>query len=243
MRCLVNTILTTLLRTVAIYAMALLFARLMERKLISQMTFFDFVVGVSLGSLAANAMIGAQRQAEATISALIILSLLSITLSYLNIKSLRIRKVINSEPVTLVQNGTIVEENMKNIRLTVNELMMKLREKNAFCLADVEFAIMETDGQMSVLPKADKKPLTPSQMNIQAVSTGLTRDIIIDGVLLEENLKSTGLDAKWVNSQLNSQNIKDISEVFYAGMDNSKNLYISKKSANKKEEHGKYGIE
>jgi uncharacterized membrane protein YcaP (DUF421 family) len=239
----VNTILGALLRTAAIYALALLLARLMDRKLVSQMTFFDFVVGVSLGSLAANAMIGTQRSAVATVSALIILPLLSVLLSYLHIKSFRLRKLVNSEPVTLINNGTIVDQNMKRIRLTVNELMMKLREKNAFSLADVELAIMEADGQLSVLPKADKKPLNPSQMNIQAVSTGLTKDIIIDGVLLEENLKSTGLDAQWVNSQLKSQNINDISEVFYAGMDNSKNLYISKKSENKKESHGQYGIE
>ena len=77
------------------------------------------------------------------------------------------RKLIDSEPVALVENGTILEENMKNTKMTVGELMMKMREKNAFSLADVEFAIMETDGELSVLTKADKKPLTPSQMNIK----------------------------------------------------------------------------
>lgn len=121
--------------------------------------------------------------------------------------------------------------------------MAKLREKNAFSVADVEFAIMETDGQLSVLPKADKKPLTPANMNIQAVSTGLTRDIIIDGNLMKENLTAAGLDKNWLQAQLKTHNIKDISEIFYTGMDNSKNLYFSKKNAKSKETHGKYGIE
>jgi uncharacterized membrane protein YcaP (DUF421 family) len=235
--------LNTVLRTAAIYAVALLITRLIDRKLIAQMTFFDFVVGASMGSIVATAMIGPIRSPFNAVVALASVSLLTIIVSFIHIKSFRGRKIINSEPVTLVDNGTIVEDNMKKVRITINELMMRLREKNAFNLADVEFAIMETDGQLSVLPKADKKPLTPSHMNIQTVSTGLSRDIIIDGNLIEENLSSAGLDEKWLKTQLETHNIKDISEVFYAGMDNNKNLYFSMKNAKNKETHGKYGIE
>lgn len=132
---------------------------------------------------------------------------------------------------------------MKNIELTINELMMKLREKNAFNLADVEFAIMETDGQLSVLPKADKKPLTPFQMNIQTTSEGIMKEVIIDGKLMEENLKATGLDKNWINMQLREQNIKDISEVFFAGIYGDKKLHVSRRSQKKPETHGQYGIE
>ena len=238
-----SIIIKTILRSIAVYALALLLARLIGRKLISQMTFFDFVVGVSMGSMVANAMIGSGGSPSSAITALVMVSVLTIAVSYTHIKSFRARKLINSEPITLVDNGTIVEENMKNIRLTIDELMMKLREKNAFSLADVEFAIMETDGQVSVLPRADKKPITPAQMNVKVTSTGLTRDIIIDGVLMKENLNGTGLDKNWIDSQLKKQNIKDISEVFYAGLDGNKNLYVSKRPQNKQEAHGQYGIE
>lgn len=238
-----NTIINTILRSIAVYALALLLSRLIGRKLISQMTFFDFVVGVSMGSIVANAMIGSGGSPASAVTVLIIISGLTIVSSYAHIKSFKIRKIINSEPITLVDNGTIVEENMKNERLTIDELMMKLREKNVFNLADVEFAIMESDGQLSVLPKADKKPVTPAQMNIKVTSTGLTRDVIIDGVLMEENLKGTGLNKNWVDSQLKKQNIKDVSEVFYAGIDGKKNLYVSKRPKNKQEAHGQYGIE
>lgn len=115
-----------------------------------------------MGSIIANAMIGSSNTPLSSITALIVISVLSIGIAYLHIKSFKIRKAVNFEPVTLVENGNIVEENMKETRLTINELMMKMREKNAFSLADVEFAIMETDGQLSVLPKADKKPVMPS---------------------------------------------------------------------------------
>ncbi len=238
-----STIVNTSIRSVGVYILALVLTRLMGRKLIAQITFFDFVVGVSMGSLAANAMIGPGSTPLSSISALTVISMLTIAIAYIHIKSFSGRKLVNSEPVTLVDNGSIVEENMKKIRLTIDELMMKLREKNAFNLADVEFAIMETDGQVSVLPKADKKPLTPSNMNIQTTSTGLTRDIIIDGNLMEENLTGTGLDKEWVYAQLNNQDIRDISEVFYAGLDGNKNLYVSRKSKNREEGHGQYGIE
>lgn len=238
-----KVLLGTLIRGILIYILALFLTRIMGRKLISQMTFFDFIMGVSMGSIVANAVVGQEFTSTSAATALVVLSILTIASAYLHVKSFRLRKLINSEPVTLVENGTIVEENMKNIKLTINELMMKLREKNTFNLADVEFAIMETDGELSVLPKADKQPLTPKHMNIQTTSSGLTRDIIIDGIIMEENLTSVGLDKKCLTTQLNSQNIKDVSEVFYAGLDNTKKLHISKKSKNDKESHGKYGIE
>lgn len=145
--------------------------------------------------------------------------------------------------MTLVENGTIVEENMKNTRMTIQELMMKMRQKNAFNLADVEFAIMETDGELSVLTKTDKKPVTPSQMNISTTSEGLMKDVIIDGNIMEENLKSARIDKKWIENELEKQSINDISEVFYAGISADKKLNVSKKSHNKSEKHGQYGIE
>lgn len=238
-----NSIINTVLRSILMYVFALLLARLMGRKLISQMTFFDFVVGVSMGSLVANAMISTSASSLISTVALIIISLTTIGIDYFNLKSFNVRKIIDSEPVTLVKNGTIVDENMKNTRMTVSELMMKMREKNAFNLADVEFAIMEMDGQLSVLPKADKKPLTPSQMNIKATSEGLMKDVIIDGNLMEENLISTGLDKGWINAELKKQNIQDISEVFYAGIYANKKLHVSRKSQDKHERHGQYGLE
>jgi uncharacterized membrane protein YcaP (DUF421 family) len=120
---------------------------------------------------------------------------------------------------------------------------MKLREKNIFNMADVEFAIMETDGQLSVLPKPEKVPLTPSHMNITTSASGIMKDVIIDGNVIEENLLGTGLTVQWLQSQLNIQGLQSAKEVFYAGLDNTHQLYISKKNAGNTEGHGKYGLE
>lgn len=238
-----NVILITILKGIGVYILAIILTRIIGTKLISQMNFFDLVMGVSMGSIVANAVINKDFASISATTALLLFAFLTVATGYLNLKSFTARKLINSEPVTLVENGAIVDENMKKLKLTINELKMKLREKDTFGLADVEFAIMEPDGQLSVLPKADKKPLTPYHMNIQTTSTGLERDIIIDGVIMEENLNAIGLDSNWLNSELSKQNIKDSSEIFYAGLDNTKKLYISKKKAADKESHGKYGIE
>ncbi|MBY0123782.1 DUF421 domain-containing protein [Bacillus sp. S/N-304-OC-R1] len=238
-----NVIFITIIKGICLYILALFLSRKIGTKLISKMTFFDFVMSVSMGSIVANAIIDKEFATLSATTALILLAILTIFTGYLSLKNIRLRKLFNSEPITLVENGTIVDENMKKIKLTISELKMKLREKNVFNVADVEFALMETDGNVSVLPKSDKKPLTPYHMNIKTTSSGIEKDIIIDGAIMEENLTSAGLDKVWLISELNKQKIKDCSEVFYAGLDNTKKLYVSKKHSTSKETHGKYGIE
>ena len=228
-----KVLLMTIIKCVGVYILAIFITKSIGRKLISQMNFFDFIMGVSMGSIVAYAVVDKQFGAISAITALILFCILTIVTGYLSMKSLKIRKIINSEPINLVKNGKIIEKNMKENKLTINELMMKLREKNMFHLADVEFAIMETDGELSVLPKADKKPLTPYNMKVKVTSSGIDKDIIIDGIVIDENLKNIGLDKEWLKSELNKQNIKEISEVFYAGVDNTQKLYISKRNINK----------
>ena len=238
-----SEILVTFIRAIITYALALILTILMGRKLISQMTFFDFVVGVSMGSMAANLSIGSKNTITSSLTSLITFALLTILIGYIHIKNFKVRKIINSEPVVLISYGNIVEHNMKRVRITIEQLTMLLREKNFFSLADVEFAILESNGKLSVLPKADKAPLTPSHMNIPTVSKGLMRDIVIDGNLMKENLSFAGIDIQWLNSQLNMNGIKNISDIFYAGIDNAKNLYFSKKNNENEEINNKYGIE
>lgn len=236
-------ILLTAMRGIAAYLLSILLTRLMGRKLISSMTFFDFILAVSLGSIVANLAMGATNNGITAGTSLICLSILVIITDYLHIKSMRLSKLVNSEPVTVVDNGSIVEDNLRRIRLTINELNMKLREKNIFSLADVEFAILETDGELSVLPKAGKAPLTASQANIKTTDPGLMKDIVIDGKVMEENLLTAGLDTAWLMSQLGTKGFNSPEEVFYAGVDNLKNLYVSAKNSGGTEGHGKYGLE
>lgn len=235
-------ILTTAVKTLAAYLLLLLTTRFMGRKIISQMTFFDFAVGVTVGSVTANLALGSQPNSLIAATVLITLGILTIITGFAHIKSNWIRKTLNSEPVVMVQNGKIVEGNLDTTRLTLNELMMKLREKNVFNMNDVEFAILETDGKLSVLPKSQKQPLTPGDMGISTSYKGLTKDLIIDGNIMYENLADIKLDEEWLKGQLEKKDIKNVDEVFYAGLDTLGNLYVSTRS-DEGEKHGEYGIE
>lgn len=174
---------------------------------------------------------------------MITFALLTIATSYLNLKSYKARRIINAKTLVLIENGRIIDKNIKKIRITINELMMKIREKDVFNLGDVQFAIMESNGELSVLIKSDKKPVTPYDMNLKVKTSSLINDIIIDGKVIDKNLKIAGVDKKWLQSELKKKNINNIEKISYAGIDTNKKLTISEKYPNNFNPEGKFGIE
>ena len=217
---------STIIKGILVYILALVFSKLIGIKIISQMNFFDFVMGVSIGSMIAKIIIDKDHVVFSGVIALIVFSLLTISTSYLNLKSYIARSIINAKTLILIENGRIIDKNIKKLRITINELMMKLREKDVFNIEDVQFAIMESNGQLSVLIKADKKPITPYDMNIKVKNLSLINDIIIDGKIVDKNLQIVGVDEKWLKSELKKKNINAIEDVFYAGVDQNKILTI-----------------
>ncbi len=236
-------IISTILKAILGFLLLLVATRLLGRKAISQMTFFDFAVAITIGSVTANLAIGPPDTFYSSITALTTITALTFLIGYLHIKGFRFRKLVESEPIVVVNNGKIMDKNLSRVRITLQELGSLLREKNIFNYSDVEFAVMETDGKLSVLKKSQKQPVTPSDLNIPTSYKGLTKDLIVDGNVMQENLKSVNLNQQWLMSQLTAQGIHDANQVFYAGLDTSGNLYVSPKTKNDKEEHGKYGIE
>lgn len=230
------------IRTIFAFFLALCLARFMGRKAVSQMTFFDFVVAITLGSVTATIAISSPTSVYSPTTALIVLALLTVLVDFIHIKSIRFRKLVESEPVVLIANGLIINQNMKRVRVSIQDLTTLLREKNIFNITDVEFAVLENDGKLSVLPKSQKQPTTPSDLNIATPYKGLMKDIIIDGKLLLYNLINASQDKQWLITQLKSQGVTSIKEVFYAGLDTSGNLYVSVKNYTI-EKPGKYGIE
>lgn len=228
--------------TVLAYFLTLFLTRILGRKLISQMTFFDFVVGVVIGSAVVNAATVPQNQSLSGFITLIGVSMLTLIIDFAHIKSFFIQKLFGSEPVVVIENGKINNENMEKIRLTIEELMMKLRQKNAFTISNVEYAIMEIDGNLSVQLKSQKQPLTPSDMNLPTSYKGLTRDLIIDGNVMKDNLQYVNLNEQWLKDQIKGYGIQKITDVFYAGLDTAGNLYVSKRRTST-EVAGKHGIE
>ena len=218
-------------------------ARLLGRKALSQMTFFDFAVVITFGSVAANIGIGENNAFHSTVTVLLTIGLLGILSGILHIKSFRFRKLINSEPLVIIKDGQIIEANMLKGKVNINELHSMLRYKNIFDINDVHYAVLENSGALSVLPKAQNKPLTPKDMQIKTTESGLTKDIIIDGTIMRENLDSTNVTEAWLMRELEQNGISRVEDVFYAGLASNGSLYISKKTYGDKEKHGQHGIE
>jgi uncharacterized membrane protein YcaP (DUF421 family) len=227
-----NYIISIILKTAIAYVIVFVSAKFVGRKIISQMTFFDFIVGVTLGSVAANLAIGQKRSFLSMSIVLIVFAILALLSDVLHIKSKLFRTIVDSKPEILIMNGQINGKNLKKTRFTIDELTTQLREKNVFNISDVEFAIIESDGKLSVLPKSQKQPLTPSDINLPTSYKGLTKDIIVDGKVKYEALKQMNLDEKWLNGQLKTYGIDEFEKILYAGLDTSGNLYISKKNNN-----------
>lgn len=237
-----SIILIITFRSATAYIVLLVLSRIMGRKLISQMTFFDFVVGVMAGSLAGSASLMIETPLLSSVIGLTTITILTVIIAYLAIKSFAFRKFVNSEPVVLIENGKIINQNMKKVRFSLDELMMHLRHKNIFSVADVEFALLETDGKMSALPKSQKRPVTPEDLKLQTKYKGLTKDLIMDGRIISENLNDIKLDEDWLIGELGKTGIDKAQDVFYAGLDTSGTLYVSKRNHNK-EKQGQHGIE
>ena len=234
---------STIIKSILIYVLALILSKLIGIKIISQMNFFDFITGVSVGSMIAKIIINKDHVVFSGIIALITFSLLTIATSYLNLKSYTARRIINAKTLILIENGRIIDKNIKKLKITINELMMKLREKDVFNLEDVQFAIMESNGQLSVLIKANKKPVTPYDMDLKVKSLSLLNDIIIDGKIIDKNLEIAGIDKKWLQFELKKKSINNIEDVFYAGVDKNKKLTISEKYPDDFNPENKFGIE
>lgn len=222
------TIFEMLVKTLITFVTLYILCRLLGKKLISQMTFFDFVAGVTIGSISASFLFSTEIAIPVGLSCLIFFVFLALIFDFGTLKLLRFRKVANGEPAILIQNGLINEREMAKARLTMNELQFLLRKKNAFYLDQVNIAILETDGTLSVLKKAEEQPLTKkeAQTHLFSFQRGLTYTVVIDGKIDRKVLQQSGKDEEWLRSELKAKGIKDISQLSIVQVDYSNRIYF-----------------
>jgi uncharacterized membrane protein YcaP (DUF421 family) len=209
------------------YTVLLFLGRLIGRKLISRITFFDFVVGIALGSLAVRISLGNENSIWLGILSAAVITALVLLTDFFNIRSWRFRKIEEGEPVVLIEKGKLLNRNLAKVRVSVSKLLMLLRQKDAFYLEDVDYAVMENNGQLSVLLKADRLPSTAGELNISRPEHAFPVDIIVDGKVIPENLKASCHDETWLQQQLQDQGIGNPGQVFYASINKTDGLYIS----------------
>ncbi|MEG6521868.1 DUF421 domain-containing protein [Desulfotomaculum sp. 1211_IL3151] len=216
------------LRAIGAFFGLLLVTRILGKEQMGQLTASDFANAIAIGSIAAEMASDHKENVMYYIIAIVIFGGLTYLSSLLSLKFRPVRKLLEGEPIVVVQNGKILEKNMRKERYDMDNLIMQLREKNVFHLSDVEFAVLEPNGKLSVLLKSNRQPLTASDLNISTQYQGLSSEIIVDGKVIIQNLEMNGLNQQWLYKQLDMQGIDRIEEVSLASLDTSGKLYIDK---------------
>ena len=215
-------------RVVSAMALVLLLILKTGRRKISELPVYDFLSIIILGSVIGADIADPSVEHMPTLFAVALLVLLQYLVSRLLINNKKIAKKITFGPTVVIQNGQFIKSNMERLRYPVENVLMALREKNVFDLGEVDFAVVESSGNISVLKKPEYRPLTPTDMRMQTNGKSMAVPLIVDGHVYGENLKQMGKDIGWLEQQLGTTGIESYKEVFYADMDTGGRLYISK---------------
>lgn len=218
--------LVVIIRSIITFFVLLLFVRLMGKQQVAQLTFFDYVVGITIGSIASTLSVQVNESLLSTLAGLATWAVLAILLAYLSMHNVKLRKLVDGEPTLVIENGKILENNLNQIRIPIEHLLSELRTMGVFNISDVQSALFEPGGKISVQKKFQKQPVTPSDLNISPQYDGLPTNLILDGVLLKDSLRSLNLTKAWLHHQLKKQNINDVNEVSLAQLDTKGNLYV-----------------
>lgn len=217
----------TLLRSTLSFFTILVLARIIGKKQLSQLTFFHYITGITIGSIAAEVSTQHETDYWDGFIALIYWTVLTLVVSYLTLNFSKIRILIDDRPTILIQNGTIIRKGMKKARLHTDELGMLLREQGIFSFEEVHYAVFETNGELSVLKKPAFDNATKQDVNVDiSLPAHLPAEIISAGEIIQKNLKELDLTEEWVLQQLREKKV-ELRDVYFAQVLEDNSLYIS----------------
>ena len=200
--------LITFFRSIALYIIVLVVMRLMGKREIGQLQPFELAISIMIADLASIPMTDTGIPIFNGIIPILGLLIMHLLISIINLKSSKAREIICGRPSILIYRGKINEKNLKKERFTINELEERLRGNNVINLGDVEYAILETSGQVTVIQKPDKRNTIPQDFNIVPEYEGIPYDLVIDGKVMEKNLRKIGKDYNWLKKQVKEFGIK-----------------------------------
>lgn len=203
-------------------------AKFIGHKQIAQLDFFDYITGITIGSIAAE-MATELEEPWKPLTALTIYAAVTLLLSVISNKFPRTRKYLNGTPTILMDHGKLYRENLKKAKLDLSEFMVMCRQQGYFDLTNIQTAVYEYNGKLTILPVSSQRPATPNDMNLAPEQELLFTELIMDGRILEDNLKRMGLDLTWLNKQLKQHRIHSAQDVFLAVCDRNLKLVLYKK--------------
>lgn len=215
------------LRSVVTFVVLLLLTRIMGKKQLSQLSYFHYITGITIGSIAGEISAQSETHFINGFIALIWWFIFTMIMSAILLKWKKARKVLDDEPTIIIQEGKILEKSLKSLRMHMDDVMMLLREQSIFSIQDVDWAIMENNGQLSVLKKASQLEATRQDVKADATEAKyLPTNLIAEGKIIHENLTELDLTEEWLMKKLRRKNITDPSEVFYAQIQTDGSLFI-----------------
>lgn len=223
-----NEGLVVVVRAIISFFSLLIFAKILGKEQISQLTFFDYILGITIGSIASEATVDLSSRAWPHFVGLLSWAVLAYLMQYISLKWRYAAKVIEGEPTIVIMNGKIMDNVLRKMKLRVSDVLELLRNQGIFDLNEVDYAILEPNGSLSVLKKPEYLPLTPKDMKIEVKPTGISTELVYDGKLIEQNLRQMNKDKKWLMNQLKKHGIKDVSEALLVTLNDAGSLYVDK---------------
>lgn len=219
-------------RAIILYIIVLIVMRIMGKREIGQLQPFELAISIMIADLASVPMTEIGIPITNGIIPILGLLVMHLIISLLNIKSIKFREIMCGKPAILIYRGKIDEQVLRKERFTINELEERLRGNNIFHIGDVEYAILETSGQVTVIPKPEKRGTTPEDFNITPEYEGIPYDLVIDGVVMTENLKKIGKDITWLRKEVSKFKIK-VEDALIVTMDGKGQIFCQEKEKKK----------
>jgi len=213
------------LRTLILYILVVIVMRIMGKPQIGELQPFELVIAIMISELAAVPMADTEIPLLNGIIPILTLLLAQVTLSYISLKSVKAREIICGRPSILIEKGRILESELRRLRMNINDLLEQLRVKNFPNIAEVDYAILETNGQLSVIPKASSRPVNTKDLGLSPPPDGLPINLIIDGAINHENLAKAGITLERMRQLLAKEGVQRLEDLFFASIDNSGNIY------------------
>lgn len=218
-----------IIRSLASLAVLFLVTKLIGKKQVSELSLFDYVIGISIGNFAAEMILNTEVNFASGILAVIVFGLVSYLVSILTLKSIIMRKFFMGTPTVLIQNGKILKKNLFQARLDINDLLEQCRSNGYFDINEIEYGILEVNGNLSILPKSENKPVTNKNLKIKTEKSSLCANIVIDGKIMKKNLRNMNKDIKWLEKELKIKGIK-IEDVLLSTLDSNEKLMFYMKN-------------
>jgi len=222
-----NELINILLKAFTGFFVLLLLTRIMGKKQLGQMNIFTYITGIVIGGITAEMIMRKDVKITHAVSALVLWCSLSIIIEFAGLKFAAARVVLDGEPSIIIKKGRIDQKQLRRRRLNMDDLSMLLRTNNIFSICNVDYAILEPNGDLSVLKKPEKECPTRQDMSIAPPQNKhLPSEIIVDGRIVEKNLKELGMDKDWLADELRNQNVNIVNNVLYAELQSDGTLYI-----------------